>query len=125
MILVGRLQSSVTQLEATVAIAALACCPKHGFAAGPAMPAFSRLALTTVALTTAAVKSLLQNFPHNPLGACPRTNDLLRTRSFGQLFRSISLNMNDYSPQLIEISDSKSHALATILILGQAPSCGD
>ena len=73
MILVGRLQSSVTQLEATVAIVALACCPKHRFAAGPAMPAFSRLALTTVALTTAAlttaaVKSLLQNFPHNPLG---------------------------------------------------------
>ena len=73
MILVGRLQSSVTQLEATVAIAALACCPKHGFAAGPAMPAFSRLAVTTAAvttaaLTTAAVKSLLQNFPHNPLG---------------------------------------------------------
>ena len=30
--------------------------------------------------------------------------------------------MNDYSPQLIEISDSKSHALATILVLGQAPS---
>ena len=29
---------------------------------GPAMPAFFRLALTTV-----AVKSLLPNFPHNPL----------------------------------------------------------
>ncbi len=48
-------------------------------------------------------------------------NDLLRTRSFGQLLRSISLNMNDYSPQSIEISDSKSHFLATTVILGQAP----
>ena len=33
-----------------------------------------------------------------------------------------SLNMNDYSPKLIEISDSKSHALATTLVIGQAPS---
>ncbi len=49
-------------------------------------------------------------------------NDLLRKRSFGQLLRSISLNMNDYSPQSIEISDSKSHFLATTLILGQTPS---
>ena len=48
-------------------------------------------------------------------------NDLLRKRSFGQLLRSISLNMNDYSPQSIEISDSKSYFLATTLILGQAP----
>ncbi len=48
-------------------------------------------------------------------------NDLLRKRSFGQLLRSISLNMNDYSPQSIEITDSKSHFLATTLILGQAP----
>ncbi len=49
-------------------------------------------------------------------------NDLLRKRSFGQLLRSISLNKNDYSPQLIEISGSKSHFLATTFILGQAPS---
>ena len=49
-------------LGATVAIATLTCCPKHGFDVGPAMPAFFRLALTTV-----AVKSLLPNFPHNPL----------------------------------------------------------
>ena len=62
--LVGRLESSVTRLEATVAIAALASCPKHGFDVGRAMPAFFRLALTTM-----AVKSLLPNFPHNPL-AC-------------------------------------------------------
>ena len=59
--LVGRLESSVTRLEATAAIAALTCCPKHGVDVGPAMPAFFRLALTTV-----AVKNLLPNFPHNP-----------------------------------------------------------
>ena len=41
--LVGRLESSVTRLEATVAIAALTCCPKHGFDVGPAMPAFFAL----------------------------------------------------------------------------------
>ena len=49
-------------LGAIVAIATLTCCPRHGFDAGPAMPAFFRLALTTV-----AAKSLLPNFPHNPL----------------------------------------------------------
>ena len=55
----GRLESSVTLFFATVAIAAL-----KKFDVGPAMPAFFRLALTTV-----AVKSLLPNFPHSPL-AC-------------------------------------------------------
>ena len=55
--LVGCLESSVTLFFATVAIAAL-----KKFDVGPAMPAFFRLALTTV-----AVKSLLPNFPHNPL----------------------------------------------------------
>ena len=34
------------------------------FDVGPAMPAFFRLALTTV-----AVKSLLPNFPHSPLAS--------------------------------------------------------
>ena len=53
---VGCLESSVTRIEATAAIAAL-----KKFDVGPAMPAFFRLALTTV-----AVKSLLPNFPHSP-----------------------------------------------------------
>jgi len=55
-------------------------------------------------------------------GAYPSMNDLLRMRSFGHLLRSISLNMNDYSPQSIATDDSKSHLLATTLILGQAPT---
>ena len=54
---VVRLESSVPQLEATVAIAAL-----KKLDAGPAMPAFFRPTLTTV-----AVKNLLPNFPHKPL----------------------------------------------------------
>ena len=59
----GRLESSVTRLEVTVAIAALTCCPKHGFdVALLSMPAFFRLALTSV-----AEKSVLPNFPHGPL----------------------------------------------------------
>ena len=53
----GRLESSVTLFFATVAIAAL-----KKFDVGPAMPAFFRLALTTV-----AVKSQLTNYPHIPL----------------------------------------------------------
>ena len=60
--LVGCVESSITRLEAAVAIAALTCCPKQGFDVGPAMPAFFRLAPTTV-----AVKSLSPNFPHGPL----------------------------------------------------------
>ena len=56
------MEGSVTRLEATVAIAALTCCPKYGFDTGPAMPVFFRLALTTL-----VAKSLLPNFPHNPL----------------------------------------------------------
>ena len=48
--------------------------------------------------------------------------DLLRARSFGQLLRSISLKKNNYSPLLIEIPGSKSHTLATTLVLGQPPS---
>ena len=55
--LVGRAESSVPLFFAPVAIAAL-----KKFDVGPAMPAFFRLALTTM-----AVKSLLPNFPHNPL----------------------------------------------------------
>ena len=55
--LVGRAESSITLFFATVAIAAL-----KKFDVGPAMPAFFRLALTTV-----AVKSLSPNFPHGPL----------------------------------------------------------
>ena len=58
---VGCLESSVTRIEATAAIAAL-----KKFDVGTAMPAFFRLALTTV-----AVKSLLPNFPHSSLdGIC-------------------------------------------------------
>ena len=64
--LVARLESSVTRLEATAAIAALTCCPKHGVDVGPAMPAFFRLALTTV-----AVKSLSPNLPYGPLVRFP------------------------------------------------------
>ena len=53
----GRVESSITLFFAAVAIAAL-----KKFDVGPAMPAFFRLALTTV-----AVKSLSPNFPHDPL----------------------------------------------------------
>ena len=60
---VGRLEISVTLFFATVAIAAL-----KKFDVGPAMPAFFCLALTTV-----AVKSLLPNFPHNPLALAAPT----------------------------------------------------
>ena len=59
--LVGRAESSITLFFATVAIAAL-----KKFDVGPAMPAFFRLALTTV-----AVKSLSPNFPHGPLDGVP------------------------------------------------------
>ena len=38
--LVGHAESSITRLEATVAIAVLTCCSEHGFDVGPAMPAF-------------------------------------------------------------------------------------
>ena len=55
----GRLESSVALFFATAAIAAL-----KKFDVDPAMAAFFRLALTTV-----AVKSWLPNFPHRPL-AC-------------------------------------------------------
>ncbi len=55
--ILGCLEGSVKRIEATAAIAAL-----EKFDVGPAMPAFSRLALTIV-----AVKSLLPNFPHSPL----------------------------------------------------------
>ena len=55
----GRAESSITLFFATVAIAAL-----KKFDLGPAMPAFFRLALTTV-----AVKSLSPNFPHGPLAS--------------------------------------------------------
>ena len=63
----GRLDGSVTRLEATVAIAALICCPMHRFDIGHAMPAFFRLALTTM-----AEKCLLPKFPHNPLARTVR-----------------------------------------------------
>ena len=53
----GRVESSITLFFAAVAIAAL-----KKLDVGPAMPAFFRLALTTV-----AVKSLSPNFPHDPL----------------------------------------------------------
>ena len=59
---VGRLEGSVTLCFATAAIAALTKLIKNWFDVGPAMPTFFRLALTTV-----AVKSLLPNFPHDPL----------------------------------------------------------
>ncbi len=55
--LVGCAESSITLFFATAAIAAL-----KKLDVGAAMPAFFRLALTTV-----AVKILLPNFPHNPL----------------------------------------------------------
>ena len=55
--LVGRLINKVTLFFATAAIAAL-----EKLDVGPAMPAFFRLALTTV-----AVKSYLPNLPSGPL----------------------------------------------------------
>ena len=48
-------------------------------------------------------------------------SDLLRTRSFGQLLRSISANMKIYAPQSIIICGSKFYLPAVTLILGQAP----
>ena len=54
-------------------------------------------------------------------GACPRMESLLRKSDFGPFSRSISLNMNNYSPQLLEKPDSKWLSLATTSILGQTP----
>ena len=51
-----------------------------------------------------------------------RNKDLPRVQPFGQPLRLILLKKNNYSPLSIEISDSKSHALATTLVPGQAPS---
>ena len=48
-------------------------------------------------------------------------NDLLRKRSFGQLFRLILIKKHDQAPLSMEASDSKSHTLATTLVLGQPP----
>ncbi|OED36870.1 hypothetical protein AB833_26040 [Chromatiales bacterium (ex Bugula neritina AB1)] len=48
-------------------------------------------------------------------------NDLLRMWSFGQLLRSIYLNMNNYSAESIAIADSKSHTFAMSPIPGQTP----
>jgi len=59
-----------------------------------------------------------------PLGACPRIENLLRKSPFGPFFRSFSLNMNDYSPQMIEKLASKWLPLATAPVLGQAPAKG-
>ncbi len=47
-------------------------------------------------------------------------NDLLRKRSFGQLLRSISLTMSNYSPQSTDLSGSKSHFLAMTPIPAQS-----
>jgi hypothetical protein len=55
-------------------------------------------------------------------GACPRIESLLRKSPFGPFFRSFSLNMSNYSPQMIEKLDSKWLPLATASVLGQAPS---
>ena len=52
---------------------------------------------------------------------CPGMSDLLRTRSFGRLLRSISLNRNDYSPLSIVIAEPISDALAKTLVLEQTP----
>ena len=57
----GRAESSITLFFATVAIAAW-----KKLDVGPAMPAFFRLALTTV-----AVKSLSPNLPYGPLVRFP------------------------------------------------------
>ena len=46
---------------------------------------------------------------------------LLRKIHFGPFSRSISLNTNSYSPQLIEKLDSKWLSLATTSIPGQTP----
>ena len=54
-------------------------------------------------------------------GSLSKNDDLLRTRSFDHLSRSISLNTKNYSPQSIAINASKSHILATTLILRQTP----
>ena len=60
--LVGRAEISITRIEATAAIAALALFHYLRLDVGPAMPAFFCLALMAV-----AVKSLSPNFPHAPL----------------------------------------------------------
>ena len=65
--LVGRAKSSITLFFATVGIAAL-----KKFDVRPAMPAFFRLALTTV-----AVSSLSPDFPHGPLAQNPLKNFVL------------------------------------------------
>jgi len=56
------------------------------------------------------------------LGACPRIENLLRKSPFGPFSHSFSLNMSDYSPQMIEKMVSKWLPLVTIPILGQPPS---
>ena len=47
-------------------------------------------------------------------------NDLQRMLFADQLLRTSSLNRKDYSPQSTCLSDSKSRALITITVLGQA-----
>ena len=47
--------------------------------------------------------------------------NLLRKSHFGPFFRSFSLNMSSYSPQMTEKMDAKWLPLATVSILGQAP----
>ena len=70
-------------------------------------------------------------------GGCPRVESLLgncsghfstshirvvvRKIHFGPFFRSFSLNMSNYSPQMIEKMDSKWLPLATASTLGQPP----
>jgi len=56
------------------------------------------------------------------LGACPRIENLLRKSHFGPVFRSFSLNMNNYSPQMVKKQISKWFSLVAVTILGQPPS---
>ena len=80
----GCAESSITLFFATAAIAAL-----KKLDVGPAMPAFFRLALTTV-----AVKSLLSNFPHNP-PACIN-HEVIGRRIDKRLYIKLQTRLRDH-----------------------------
>jgi len=55
------------------------------------------------------------------LGACPRIENLLRKSWIWPDFPIIFVKYAQYSPQIMEKSDSNQLSLATAPILGQAP----
>ena len=83
------------------------------------------ICLSSVAISVSPIRDILfvsLNSALLALGACPRIESLLRKSHFGPFFCSFSLNMSNYSPQMIKKMDSKWLPLATASILGQAPS---